>query len=118
MAMAGVNTAALGSYSAETCARPDLVALRDRVTVRGDVALSDTEARIVLNVDGRRRQASADVLALSDPVEIERRLREKFAALHGVDAATELWGVIKGLSQSDNLGALVGWVGKAPAGDR
>lgn len=110
MALAGVETAALDSYTAETCARPDLVALRDRIEVHGDAALSDTEVRIFLRIAGSCYESSADVLALSDPAEIGRRLREKFDALHDTCSAAALWRDIEGFDGSSDCNELVNWI--------
>ena len=91
MALAGVETAALASYDAATCARPDLVALRDRVTVTGDAGLGDTEAVVRVRTRDGEREAHHDLTAGIDADETERRLRAKAATLLGEAAARALW---------------------------
>ncbi len=62
MALAGVDTGALDVFSAQTCARPDLVSLRDRVEVTGDAGVSDTAAHVRLVLaDGMSSEASVDL---------------------------------------------------------
>ncbi|QFT62630.1 MmgE/PrpD family protein [Roseivivax sp. THAF30] len=116
MALAGVDTAALESYSAETCARPDLIALRDKVEVRTDETLSDTAARVrLLCEDGESAEAGHDLVRDADAAETEPRLRRKAAALLGTDRAEALWDAVRRLSTSslDTFTARM-----AAAGDR
>ena len=62
MVLAGVDTASLDVFSAQTCARPDLTSLRDRVEVTGDADISDTAAYVRLTfADGRTTEATADL---------------------------------------------------------
>lgn len=62
MAAYGVDTGALEVFSEATCARPDLVALRDRVAVTGDPAISDTSAHVRLSfANGDAREAFVDL---------------------------------------------------------
>ncbi|HRK23405.1 MAG TPA: MmgE/PrpD family protein [Beijerinckiaceae bacterium] len=77
MALAGVETAALQTYSDAICSRPDLMALRDRVVVRGDASLPDTAARVALqHTDGRALDGAFD---LDQPMPLSQR-RERIAA--------------------------------------
>ena len=48
MALHGINTGALDTYTDEACTRADLVALRDRVRVATDDTLPDTAARVTM----------------------------------------------------------------------
>lgn len=59
MALAGLHTGALDVYSAATCADPALGALRDKVEVMADAAVSDTAARVMIERHGGTRQAAA-----------------------------------------------------------
>jgi 2-methylcitrate dehydratase PrpD len=64
MALAGVDTAALASFSDAACRDPRLVPLRDRVEVVADAALPDTAARVVVALDdGHRLEATHDLEA-------------------------------------------------------
>jgi 2-methylcitrate dehydratase PrpD len=83
MALAGVDTGGLGSYSEATAADPTLVALRDKVEFdfqnRQPNTLADLE--LVLT-DGRSVTASHDAgIPADDVAEQGRRLAEKFTSL-------------------------------------
>ncbi|CAM4002790.1 MmgE/PrpD family protein [Palleronia rufa] len=91
MALAGVDTAALGSFSDAICGRPDLIAIRDRVEVLGDGGLTDTQAVVTVQTDGRAHGARHDIAAAADPDRIEARLKAKSDALLGRPAARALW---------------------------
>ncbi|MEL6774854.1 MAG: MmgE/PrpD family protein, partial [Pseudomonadota bacterium] len=94
MALAGVDTAALETYSEAITIRPDLVALSDRVRVATDPALADTAARVAVTSVGVRREAAHD---LADPGPLEQRVarvRAKAASLIGADRAEAIWAVL------------------------
>jgi 2-methylcitrate dehydratase PrpD len=77
MALHGLDTGALDVFSAETCARSDLLSLRDRVVVAGDPAVSDTAAHVRLALaDGTSMEATVD---LDAPMPLAHR-RDKIAA--------------------------------------
>jgi 2-methylcitrate dehydratase PrpD len=92
MALTGIDTSALSTFSAENCANPALLALRDRVSVQTDATLSDTAARVQIN-----RQAGDTILAehdLATPMthsERETKVRNKAASLLGRDTAERVW---------------------------
>lgn len=119
MTLAGVETAALEAYSDEICARPDLVALRDLVSVVGDASLSDSQSEVSIvarpsNADdpGRRTYtARYDILADTDPASLEKKLREKTHAILGKVRAEDLWQIIEGIEHQGGLFALVARVG-------
>lgn len=116
MSLAGLDTAALDVYSDATCARPDLIALRDRVTVIADEAVPDTASEVSVTAAGRVHEAGHDVLSDSDPDAIEPRLREKSATLLGCDASAMLWEDICGIDRQDGLAALAKRIGTPIAG--
>lgn len=98
MALAGVDTAALASFSDATCTRPDLVRVRDRVTVSGDEALPDTAARVAVTLDdGRTLEATHDLLAPQALARLEARLQAKAASLLGSTRADALRAAVAGL---------------------
>ncbi|MEO1986466.1 MAG: MmgE/PrpD family protein [Martelella sp.] len=107
MMLAGVDTASLEAYSAETCARDDLRALRDRVTVQADGDLSDSEARVSIVAGGLTREAHHDILADADPTAIEQRLRAKAVTLLGPAAADALFSAVTGLETGKATPALL-----------
>jgi 2-methylcitrate dehydratase PrpD len=83
MALAGVDTGGLGSYSEETATDPTLIALRDKVEFDFQTARPNTIAELELGLtDGRTVAASHDSgIPASDVDEQGRRLAEKFMAL-------------------------------------
>ncbi|MCP1198280.1 MmgE/PrpD family protein [Notoacmeibacter sp. MSK16QG-6] len=112
MALAGIDTAALDVYNDETCARADLVALRDRVTVIPDDALSDTEAHLTVTMKaGEQQTAHHDILSKTEPDAIERRLRHKSSALLGDRDASDLWETVAKIDGPNGLSALIGQIG-------
>ena len=83
MALAGVDTGGLGSYSEATAADPTLVALRDKVEFDFDHGRANTIADLELVLaDGRRVSASHDSgVPAGDVMRQGARVEEKFAAL-------------------------------------
>lgn len=82
MALLGVDTAELATYSDRRMADPALVRLRDRVRVSTDASLAVTRARVAVTASGRRVEAEADTgVPASDLGEQRERLRHKFDAL-------------------------------------
>ncbi len=92
MALSGIDTGAVASFSDAAAADPALIALRDRVSVTGDEGVSETQARVVLTLHGGRRlKLQHD---LDAPITMEQRaakLRHKTASLVGEDFAQALW---------------------------
>jgi 2-methylcitrate dehydratase PrpD len=111
MMLAGVDTAALDSYSDATCARADLRALRDRVRVETDEGLSDSTAEVSVIASGRIHEARHDILAPADPALIERRLRDKSATLLGEAEAEALWRAVAGIDEAEGLARLMARLG-------
>ncbi|SOH94374.1 2-methylcitrate dehydratase PrpD [Monaibacterium marinum] len=103
MSLSGVDTAALDSYSDAICARPDLIALRDRVVVHDDDSLADTQARVIVRADGQDLEVSYDLLAQADLTDVEARLRAKSASLLGQSAANDLWRDVTSLGTSGGV---------------
>jgi 2-methylcitrate dehydratase PrpD len=91
MALAGMDTGALGAFSDAACRDPALTALRDKVRVETDASLSDTQARAAIRLaGGRRLEAAHD---LDAPIPLERKaekLARKAAALVGKEKAGAL----------------------------
>src|SRR5579862_8545167 len=112
MALAGVDTASLGSYSATTASDPALMALRERVNFdfRQDYPEAGAEIEIELR-DGRKASAKFDAgIPNSDIAAQGRRLAEKFDALAapvvGAARARELREAIAGLDGLKDSGVL------------
>ncbi len=88
MALHGFDTGALDVFSAETCARTDLVKLRDRVDVAGDPAISDTAALVRLAmIDGHSMELMLDLDAPLPLVQRRDKIAAKVCALLPPDAA-------------------------------
>ena len=105
MALAGVSTAALESYSAATCADPVLQALRDRVTVTADEALAETEARVQITLrDGTVLEAAHDLDAPMSLEDRAARLHAKAAALIGEARSAALWALIEEAASPEAIG--------------
>lgn len=114
LAVAGENTAAPATYNDLTVVRPDLQALRDRVSVRfmpPGWSRMLAEVRI-LTRDGRRLSARHDS-GLPDPDVLRQgeRLRRKFMALAspvvGEANAITIARVIEDLDQLEDVGSLM-----------
>lgn len=112
MRLAGVDTAALDAYSADTAARPDLVALRDRVEVIGDGTLEDTQAVVTVDLGGDSLTAQHDLAGQLEPDLIETRLRAKSATLLGQGPADMLWRVTGDLARARDLAAFSALIGR------
>ncbi len=113
MALAGVDTGGLGSYSEATAADPTLVALRDKVEFDFDRGRSNTIAELELELtDGRRVSASHDAgVPAGDVVEQGCRLAEKFTSLAepilGGARTRDLIGEIGRLEELSDLRAMM-----------
>jgi 2-methylcitrate dehydratase PrpD len=100
MALAGIDTGGLASYSEAIAADPTLIALRDKVELDFQTRRSNTVADIeLLLTDGRRVTASYDAgVPTSDISEQGRRLEMKFCSLAepilGVARTRDLIGTI------------------------
>lgn len=102
MALSGVDTGALTSYTDAICTRPDLVVLRDKVQVETNGALADTEAKATLTLgDGMRHEARVDLDEAAPFTEQQAKVRAKAAALIGEANAVALWRVIENLEDTD-----------------
>ncbi|MBT2132020.1 MmgE/PrpD family protein [Aliiroseovarius lamellibrachiae] len=105
MVVAGQDTAALDSFTDEIATAPALMALAQKVEVVGNDALSETEARLVIDTTDGRKQAQFDLAA---PMEIDtrrRKLRAKSRALLGAQA-DRLWAAIEGRGDGVELSSL------------
>jgi 2-methylcitrate dehydratase PrpD len=112
MAVAGIDTASLGAYSAETANDPALVGLRARLEIDFQMGWPQTTAEIeVALVDGRRLAARHDSgMPAADIAAQGRRLTAKFATLAepvlGAPRARELLRMIEALDELEDLGRL------------
>jgi 2-methylcitrate dehydratase PrpD len=112
MALAGVDTASLGAYSAENARDPGLVGLRERVRIEWQDSWPQTLSELCLELaDGRRVTARYDSgIPATEIAEQGRRLTAKFDALVepvlGAARTRELREMISGLDGLDDIGDL------------
>jgi len=91
----GLDTAGLQNYSGETCARPDLQALRDRIHVKADETLSETEAVVnLLRRDGQRRESHHDLQSMVELGLREQRVLDKATSLIGKHRSETAWAML------------------------
>ncbi|HZT52321.1 MAG TPA: MmgE/PrpD family protein [Stellaceae bacterium] len=83
MALAGVDTASLESYSAARCAEPGLVALRERLRIEFQEGWPTSRATLAVTMaDGARLEAEHDSgIAAADVAAQGRRIEAKFMSL-------------------------------------
>jgi len=112
MALAGVDTASLGAYSAENARDPGLVRLRERVKFEWQQGWPQTLCELELElVDGRRASARHDAgIPAADISRQGERLAAKFDALVapvlGAPRARELREMISGLDDVADIRSL------------
>ena len=92
MTLHGVDTASDAAYTDAMCRDPSLTAFWPKVVVTGDEAIGYTAAAVQIERGGAPAIAAGVDLAERLPADaLERRLRDKAAALVGRDAAEALW---------------------------
>ncbi|RYE38639.1 MAG: MmgE/PrpD family protein, partial [Hyphomicrobiales bacterium] len=105
LALCGMDTANIETFSDANAVRPDLIALREKVSVEW-IEDHDMFARVIVErQDGERFEATGDTSVPNDDLDDqELRLSEKFAAL-----VTPIWGtdstngLIAAVSQIETL---------------
>ena len=113
LSLLGQDTADPALYTDDRMVEPDLVSLRDRVTVRTESGHPTTWAEVrVRTVDGREASMSSDSgRPATDLAEQGRRLRAKFDALAtpvvGADAAAALADEVAALADRPDVGGLM-----------
>lgn len=110
MALSGVDTAALTTYTDENCHDPTLIALRDKVHVETDESLADTASRVKITLhSGTTLSAEHD---LEHPLLAhirEEKVRKKAAVLLGDEESRSLWQIVDMLDKS-GLDGLTGFL--------
>jgi 2-methylcitrate dehydratase PrpD len=113
MALAGVDTASLGAYSAENAHDPALIGLRDRIEIDWQDSWPQTLAELEIELaDGNRLTARHDAgIPAADIADQGRRLAAKFDALVepllGAPRTRELRETIAGLDHLADVADLV-----------
>lgn len=117
MGLSGIDTGRLSTYSEAVAADPELVRLRDKVSLDFRTGIPNTFAEIeVLLTDGTRLSARHDSgIAAADTADQGRRLEEKFAGLVepilGAQRCTALISRITGFETLENLRELMALTG-------
>ncbi len=112
MALAGVDTASLGAYSAENACDPALVGLRERIEIDWQDSWSQTLSELDIKLaDGKRLTARHDAgIPAADIFDQGRRLAAKFDAfvepLLGAPRTRELRETIAGLDRLPDVAEL------------
>jgi len=105
--LAGIDTAAIDTYDDAITQRPDLVALRDSVTVIADDSLADTQTHVtVTTTQGGVLECSYDLAEATDPAILECRLRDKSSTLLGDNFSGALWRAVTALDDANSLAGL------------
>ena len=107
LVLAGYDTADLKTFSDDMVDRPDLLALRDKVTVVADEAVGEMEARVAIVL--KKGEPVAAMHDLAQPIKTSERgkkLLAKSRALLGEAEAEQLASAVF-LQDSLDLGALV-----------
>ena len=113
MALAGVDTASLGAYSAENARDPALMGLRERIEIEWQNSWTQTLTELDIEVtDGKRLTARHDAgIPAADIADQGRRLAAKFDALVepllGAPRTRELRETIAGLDHLADVADLV-----------
>jgi 2-methylcitrate dehydratase PrpD len=112
MALSGIGTASLSSYSAANAGNPELVRLRERVDIAFRHGWPQTQAALAVELqDGTTLHASHDSgIPAADIAAQGRRLAQKFEALVapvlGAARARELIDAVAGLDQLPDIGTI------------
>jgi 2-methylcitrate dehydratase PrpD len=109
MGLAGVDTGRLSTYSEEVAADPDLVRLRDKVTLDFRTGIPTTFANVeLLLIDGTRLSASHDAgIPAVDVTRQGHRLEEKFTGLvEPILGSKDCLALIAGINGFETLGDL------------
>ncbi|MEL7212067.1 MAG: MmgE/PrpD family protein [Pseudomonadota bacterium] len=107
MALSGLSTAALDSFSDTVAADPNLQALAKRVTVTADAKMPETASHVRVQAANGAAEASCD---LADPIPrsaLTDKLRAKSAALIGSEAEKALWDAITKGADPSQIGAFL-----------
>ena len=112
MALAGVDTSAISSFTDAVARDAGLVALRERIAVVADRAAGGPTVVDVTASGGRMLTAAYDVSEPDKDLEVQAaRLREKFTGLAtpvlGVQPTAELGSLVDQLDQVSDVGALI-----------
>ncbi|KPU84884.1 hypothetical protein JI58_01015 [Marinosulfonomonas sp. PRT-SC04] len=107
MALSGIETGALDSYSDANCTDADLCRLRDLVRVQGDANLADGEAQVSVRChDDMQRDARFNLDQPMDLAARQARVLAKSGSLIGSKSQT-VWRQIEALESADDLDSFI-----------
>ena len=107
MALSGIETGALDSYSDANCADADLCRLRDLVRVQGDANLADGEAQVSVRChDDMQRDARFDLDQPMDLAARQARVLAKSGSLIRLKSQT-VWQQIEALEGAGDLDGFI-----------
>jgi 2-methylcitrate dehydratase PrpD len=116
MALSGIDTGALSSFTDHLCKDAEITALRDKTTVTGSAELSDTAARVSLVFpNSSPLEMQVDLATPQPPKQREIRVLAKAETLLGQDQAQAIWQEINNLEQAKDLAKLLQIAGKIRA---
>ncbi|MDA4844439.1 MmgE/PrpD family protein [Hoeflea poritis] len=112
MALCGIDTGALASFTDAICGDERLVRLRDRVRVETDDRLAETASRVSVTLDSGAVLSREHDLSAPLPMHVrEDKIRAKAAKLLGADESAELWRIVCSL-HATNLDDFTGFLGR------
>lgn len=119
LALLGMDTSALGTYSDATMAEPRVAALRDRVRVATDATLAMTRSRVIVCAGARRLEDETDTGVPAPDLAVQRsRLRAKFEVLVlpvlGAPVAARLADDVLAIDRSDSLDGFFEMIATTP----
>ena len=92
MVLTGIDTARLESFSDAACKDLDLISVRDRVSVKLDDSLGETQSHVAIETtDGQSLSQTFDLLDKKPLHEREAKVRFKAASLLGKERAERVW---------------------------
>lgn len=98
MVLAGIDTAALDSFTDSVCRDRTLRSVAGRVAIHADATLTDTACHaVIVTVDGRQFERTIELGAPLPEQTTRARLQAKAATLVGPDRANALWALTESL---------------------
>lgn len=116
LALAGEETGSLGVYSEDMAARPDLVALRDKITVVGGTDLGPSQTNVTVHQsDGAVIREQRDMAIPNDDLDaqwdkLETKFRALAAPLVGDKNTDRAVALVAALEEQDDVAALMATV--------
>jgi 2-methylcitrate dehydratase PrpD len=115
MALSGIDTAAIDSFSDVLVSRPDLIALRDRIEIRAFASPRAESLVYIELIDGRQLEQAWDVAIPETDLALQwKKLQDKFVSLVapvlGNQRASAIVATVDQLEQLENVAELAAMV--------